>query len=218
MLANATRIEKFMLPQCQPATELLLAFGHARDRRHFKEYQDGIYHEEPHASHRTQFPMRRGAKDEATKEDLWSLINSQDADAILAVCYVLSALAPEKPTEPGQFAGGVIDLEDGMKKTGLLASKPNKEEKDALRMRFYRTILFGERAMVVGRRTRNGKPLIYKDIDGTEIPTEIKASPWRIMREEVPLQSALFPEYGTPAPVALGAGAIEGMGKGTFPP
>jgi hypothetical protein len=82
---------------------------------------------------------------------LAALTSDQDADCILALLCVTSALTQNVPFPSSGYAGGWIDIDDLIKKIGWTAQ--NAHHRQELRQKIYRYLQFGARAVVVGERT-----------------------------------------------------------------
>jgi hypothetical protein len=114
----------------------------------------------------------------------------QDADFNFTLLYVASTLAPPSPLPPNLFAGGWIDLNDVMEQIGWYPSKLSLQRRAELRAKVWDYLCFGDRAIVIGKRTTN-----YHDkATGQDFPTEVASPIWRIMSVESPVQRALFGE------------------------
>jgi len=162
-----------------------------RTERHWRsEAQRGARVYEPAgASHRVELRLAEGENSSAMRSIEW-LSRAQDADFDFAVLYVCRLLAPPAPLEPNQYAGGWIDLDDVAEKIGWYPAKFSLAEREALRARIWNYIVYGDRAVVLGDRTRT-----YHDrATGQVLDTSIQSSIWRIHGVEAPLQRALFGE------------------------
>ncbi len=143
--------------------------------------------------HKTSHHVELGPLDgeECDLDTLETLTMAQDADCVFTMLYVVSTLAPPSPLPANHYAGGWIELDDVAEKIGWYPSKCSTAEREEMRARIWRYLLFGERAKVIGNRT--GRP--YRDtVTGKEIPTEIRHAIWRIHGTESPLQRQLFDE------------------------
>ncbi|BCM94530.1 hypothetical protein IAD21_06437 (plasmid) [Abditibacteriota bacterium] len=133
----------------------------------------------------------------AQTEFLENLTDAQDADSALAFLYISRLLAPPSPLAVREYAGGKIDLDDVIAKIGW--DPRTSTERREMHKRLYQFMRFAERATVIG--VRRGK---YKDKHtGQTIPTEIRASLWRIIKVEMPEQQSLYPEMDVPVSVEL---------------
>lgn len=136
------------------------------------------------ASHRVEIEMGKTQ----TLKDLEQLTASQDADFVLTMLYVASALAPPSPLPSNGYAGGWIDLDDVMEKIGWYPSKLSREKVAEHRARLWSYLVYADRAKVVGSRS-----VVYFDKRTNEqIPTQISSPIWKIHGEQRSAQAALF--------------------------
>lgn len=162
--------------------------GHTGNGWHDVEQRGVRVYEQRGASHRVELAAREN--ETVGLDTLRNLTVVQDADFVFTLLYVASVLVPPAPLPPNRYAGGWIDLDDVMEKIGWNPGNRSLEERNAMRARLWRYLLYGDRAVVVGQRTG-----LYVDrTTGEAIPTVIESAIWRIMDKERPLQRQLFDE------------------------
>jgi hypothetical protein len=125
-------------------------------------------------------------------DQLESLVRDQDSDAFIAQLYILSVLVPVGSVAPNMAPTGWISFDDVISKIGWDAHTTSQRRE--MHKRINEFVRFGERAQIIGKRSRG-----YKDkSSGQEIDTEIHAAAWRVMEIEKPAQGSLYPEAEVP--------------------
>lgn len=102
------------------------------------------------------------------------LISSQGLDSAILLMYVLSCLSPN--LDPNGRCRVWIDTAEAARKCGLLP-RETRELKDAARIKVTETLIYGERATVIGKRT-------YRDGKSKAEASSVVASYWGVLDAE----------------------------------
>lgn len=155
-------------------------------------------HRHQNNSHYTTLTLTESElADGLTLGDLERFTGHQDADGILATCYVLGLLLPQDGLSPNATPYVVVDLNDLLEKIGF--DPRTTKERDDARRQAYEYLRFGERARVVGERT-----VPYKDKrTGKILDTRIDATLWTIGSHQRPVQLGAFESLEVPVRVQI---------------
>lgn len=177
----------------------------AADGKHQLNYSidlpaSAVIHAIPGLSHYVYLELEPSEVESGrTPEWLIELTKEQDADAALAFLYIASVLAPPVPLAPQQnYFGTIVEIDDVISKIGW--DPRSASERNEMRQRIWRYIMFGVRAHVRGQR--RGRKWVNPET-GQEISTEISSPLWSIHEKERPEQTELFPKDEVPISVGL---------------
>jgi hypothetical protein len=136
-------------------------------------------------------------------QPLEHLVDQQDFDGVFALMYVASLLAPISAAQPNVYVPLWIDLDDVAKKIG--SDPRSTKDREDERRRIYAYLRFAHEAQITGKRTLRLPGQKYRDtVTGETIETSVNTPMIRIMREERPLQTALFGETPRRIEIVLG--------------
>ncbi len=117
--------------------------------------------------------------------DIEQLTGSQNSDFALAFFYIAGVLVPPMQPEKVPLIGAWIDLNDVIEKIGWMAEKPDAAKREQLRAQIWDFLQFGQRAVVVGKRS-----IPYRDpVTKQEISTQIESPVWAVTDARRPKSS-----------------------------
>ena len=159
----------------QETTELFGAVSNGKRNRNYKtdEQLDLFFYERPGATHRVQlFPDA-----DYDLSAYQTLAAQQDLDGVFVLSSIITRLAPFDLELAPEKNCAWVDLDELAERAGLLTGKRGIQEDEAVRLRVYNFIRFGQRAQIIGARSIEYYPK-RSGREGKAIPTFISHPLW----------------------------------------